>query len=298
MFYGGRPFVSGGITIQAMLFVLIWAVGPATARPVSLDVAVSLPPLADLTRMVAGDRARVITILPPGASPHTFAPTPRLLARLARARVLIVVGAGLDDWAMRMVDPRRTRVVVLTRGLNLLQGDPEHASGGNPHIWLDPILMIRAVNRIAAVLIAADPSGRRVFQKGRAEAVSRLRALDRWVKSRRKTWRHWRYVAFHPFLAYFARRYSLIRVGVIEAAPGKQPTPRHLMKLVRAIGKYRVRFVLAEPQLNDQAARVIAREAGVKVIKIDPLGGTGPAAPGSYFDVMRRLVLRLESGLR
>ncbi|MBU0515050.1 MAG: metal ABC transporter substrate-binding protein [Proteobacteria bacterium] len=280
--------------------ILVCGPPPAGGGPARLEVAVTIHPVADLTRSLAGVRAEVLTILPPGASPHTFAPTPRLLRRLAGARLLVMIGAGADDWATKLVG-RRTAKVVLTRGVRLLPADghgraePGH---GNPHVWLDPVLMKTAVGRIARALVKLDPAGRSYYLARRDRLLVRLSALDTWIRSRVKTWRHREYVAFHPFLAYLAVRYGLKRVGVIERSPGKRPTPRHLAEIVRAIRRHKVRFVLAEPQVTDKAARVIAREAGVKVIKVDPLGGPGTTYGRTYFDLLRHNVGRLERALK
>lgn len=286
--------------VALLSLILVWGPTPAPATPVRLQVAVTIFPVADLTRDLAGSRAEVLTILPPGASPHTFAPTPRLLRRLAGARLLVMIGAGVDDWATKLVG-RRTAKVVLTRGVRLLpanghgQASPGH---GNPHVWLDPVLMKTAVGRIARALIELDPAGRTYYLARRDRLLARLGALDAWIRSRVKTWRHRAYVAFHPFLAYFAGRYGLKRVGVIERSPGKLPTPRHLAEIVQAIRRHQVRFVLAEPQLNYKAARVIAREAGVRVVKIDPLGGANTAHGRTYFDLLRHNVTQLARGLK
>jgi zinc transport system substrate-binding protein len=95
-----------------------------------------------------------------------------------------------------------------------------------------------------------------------------------------------KYVAFHPAWSYFARRYGLEEVGVIQESPGREPTPRHIENLIRAIEAFGIQAVFAEPQLNPTAAEAIAAEAGVKVLILDPLGG--PDLPGrdSYIGLM------------
>src|SRR5512136_1776273 len=61
-----------------------------------LTVVATIFPLADFVKNVAGDKAEVVTLLPAGASPHTYEPTPRDMEAVHRATLLVVNGAGLD----------------------------------------------------------------------------------------------------------------------------------------------------------------------------------------------------------
>lgn len=68
-----------------------------------ITVAVSIAPYGDLVDQIAGPLARVTVVLPPGASPHTFEPTPRATAALSGAH-LVVLNGGLDEWLLRMLE--------------------------------------------------------------------------------------------------------------------------------------------------------------------------------------------------
>jgi zinc transport system substrate-binding protein len=96
-----------------------------------------------------------------------------------------------------------------------------------------------------------------------------------------------KYVSFHASWVYFARRYGLESAGVIEAAPGRNPTPIQIKNIVATIKKYHIRAVFAEPQLNPRAAEVIAREAEVNVLLLDPLGGPNLKGRNTYIDLMK-----------
>jgi zinc transport system substrate-binding protein len=63
-------------------------------------VVVSIFPLHDVTRRIAGDRLDVVLALPPGKSEHGYDPTPREIARLEGARLGIAVGLELDGWVV------------------------------------------------------------------------------------------------------------------------------------------------------------------------------------------------------
>ncbi len=72
----------------------------ASERP---RVAVSIFPLYDIARRVAGDRLDVVCVLPPGRSEHGYDPSPREMAAVSGARLGVLVGLEMDGWAERIV---------------------------------------------------------------------------------------------------------------------------------------------------------------------------------------------------
>ena len=61
-------------------------------------IAVSIFPLYDVTKRIAGDRFDVVLVLPPGKSEHGYDPTPKEIARLEGAKLGIAVGLDMDTW--------------------------------------------------------------------------------------------------------------------------------------------------------------------------------------------------------
>jgi len=306
-----------GAFLALLLGCLMAAVFPTPARcrtpapPVA--VAASIIPLGDFCRQIGGDRVAVQVLTPPGASPHVFEPPPSVVARAMAARVLVCVGAGLDPWAERLRTSRGTQdlvVVEAAAGVPLIQEvhseDHDHGPGhrhekkkespgkghghihaqGNPHVWLDPVLVQDLCRRIAQAFIQVDPEHRSVYEANLSRYLAELEALHQEIAGRTAAFRLKAYVSFHPAFAYFARRYGLQEVGVIESAPGREPTPRHIQRLVAAIRRHQVRVVFAEPQLSHRVAEAIAREAGVRVLVLDPLGGFPPYGE-DYLKLMR-----------
>jgi ABC-type Zn uptake system ZnuABC Zn-binding protein ZnuA len=177
------------------------------------------------------------------------------------------------------------------------QGDEEYVNEkgyhgeenehGNPHVWLDPVLAKDVVNKIARALIKADPVHKVHYERNESEYLADLDRLHKEILAATHKFAIKEYVTFHPSFSYFSRRYGLKEVGVIEESPGREPTPKHLEEIVKAIKGYRIKAVFAEPQLNPKAAEVIAEEAGVKVLILDPLGGPNTNYGSSYLDLMR-----------
>jgi zinc transport system substrate-binding protein len=300
--------------------------GPARAAAPSgkLLVAATILPLGDFCEKIGGNLVQVQTLIPPGASPHVFEPAPSVMARASQARVFVYIGAGMEPWATKLLrsrSPDNLVVVEAAKGVPLLGMAPHHHEpgkaedgdhddhhsakeeahaghlAGNPHIWLDPVLAQEICRKIAAALIQADPGHRVQYETNLTSYLAALADLNQEIENRSRTWRLREFVSFHPAFTYFARRYHLHEVGVIEAAPGREPTPRHLKDLVAAIRGYGIKVVFAEPQLNPRVAEVIAREAGVKVLVLDPVGGSPPYG-SDYLQLMRHNLAVLDQALR
>jgi manganese/iron transport system substrate-binding protein len=75
--------------------------------------------LADMARNVAGDRLKVDSLLPVGADPHSFEPTPSDLRKVADSNVLIENGAGLEIFLARMLENAggKRLVIIASQGL-------------------------------------------------------------------------------------------------------------------------------------------------------------------------------------
>ncbi|HWR58126.1 MAG TPA: metal ABC transporter substrate-binding protein [Thermodesulfovibrionales bacterium] len=285
--------------LTIFLLSLVFCAQSASAQPIK--VVASIYPIGDMVKEVGGDRVEVRVLLPPGATPHVFEPTAKTAKELSEAAIFFEVGAGLEQWAGRLLkaSPKKIKVVVLSEGMKLLHEEAGHGHKheiGNPHVWLDPLLAIEMVRKIEKALIAADPAGSSLYRKQSADFVDRLHSLDAEIRETVLTFTIKNFVSFHSAWDYFALRYGLKSVGVIEESPGKEPSPRKLKAIVRTIKDHRIRAVFAEPQLNARAAQVIAQEAGVKVIILDPEGGL----PGreTYLGLMRFNLARLKEAMQ
>jgi ABC-type Zn uptake system ZnuABC Zn-binding protein ZnuA len=281
------------------LLIFILSISEASAQPIR--IVASIYPVGDMVKEIGGDRVDVRVLLPPGATPHVFEPTASAVRELSQARIFFEIGAGLEFWADRLIQAAGSRmmVVVLSRGIRLLhsQGDHVHlGETGNPHIWLDPILAVEMAKKIEQSLEEADPQGSVLYRKKSAVYIAKLEALDAEIRKTVSTFSIKSFVSFHPAWDYFAIRYGLKSVGVIEESPGKEPSPRRLEAIIDAIKKYHIKAVFAEPQLNSRAAEIIAREAGVKVVMLDPQGGL----PGreTYLSLMKYNLEQMSKAMR
>jgi len=306
----GRLLKSLQPLIPVIIFCLIGPGANAAVGAGKMPVAASIYPVADMVGQVGGPYLDVTVVVPPGASPHTFEPRPSQVRKISGARCAFIIGAGFENWAARFFSEsvRESEVVVLSEGVSLIhtvthyhqeenvrQGPFKSSPGdhpgseertANPHIWLDPVIAQAMVGKIIQALCRIDFPHRKYYEDSGRAYIARLEALDRSIKKAVGQFSHKKYVAFHPAWDYFARRYGLAAVGIIEAAPGRSPTPRTIKKIVREIQQHRIRAIFAEPQLNPKVAEVIAAEAGVKVLLLDPIGGPRISGRRTYLELM------------
>jgi zinc transport system substrate-binding protein len=278
-----------------------------------LKVVVTIFPLADFVKNVGGDRVEVVTLLPAGASPHTYDLTPGDMKAAAEARLMVINGAGLDFWIVEAVESGADLLVVDTSVIPaveraLLGGDDHEHEGDeqeghehgdvNPHIWLDPVLAQKQVEAVAAALVMVDPDNKEFYLDNAAHYIDELEALDEEIRNATQSFSSREFVTFHPAWTYFARRYGLIEAAVIEEAPGKEPTADAIRKVIDTARDLQVKAIFAEPQFSSKAAETIAAESGAEVLFLDPIGGADLEGKDSYLELMRYNVdqMRLAMG--
>lgn len=292
---------AGGVFFLAvLLFLLAGCFGAEFEQPApdgTIIVGTTIHPLADLVRQVGGEKVTVFCLLPPGASPHTYEPTAEQARAATAAGLFILIGGGLDEWAAGLIPVEEPGV----RRLNLIEesslvepgADPvrEHnreAGLPDPHLWLDPLLVRDVISPlITGALAKLAPEDEAYFQTRLGRYQEELTALDAEINAKFSGLSSRRFVTLHAAWLHFAHRYALEEVAVITHFPGQEPSAAWMAELVDLIREQDVRAVFAEPQFSSALAEGIATEAGVPILTVDPLGGTGVPGRETYLDLLR-----------
>lgn len=250
-------------------------------------VVVSVFPLADLAGAVGGEDVRVSTLLPAGASPATFEVTPDGMRGVRDARLVLLVGGGLDPWAEGLAEGAGSRSVRLLDGV-ALEGEGHAPGTGNPHVWLDPVrTRDELLPRIVEALALAVPEARTRFEDRAAALADSLTALDEEIRRRLESVQGRAFLASHPAWHYYAERYGVRQVGVVHEHPGREPSAREVATLLEEGRAAGVRAVFREPQISEAGARSLAEELEVPLLVLDPLGGAGVEGRDSYAALLR-----------
>ncbi|MBI4305679.1 MAG: zinc ABC transporter substrate-binding protein, partial [Chloroflexi bacterium] len=115
------------------------------------EIVTTFYPLQFIASRVGSDRVDVRSLVKPGVEAHDFEPTATDLRAMSQADVFIYNGLGFEPWvdrALRSIE--RDDLIVVEAGLPGDERDADHAEDGHedPHVWLDPILLIGQVAHI------------------------------------------------------------------------------------------------------------------------------------------------------
>ena len=261
-----------------------------------MRVVATTSDLASLAQAVTGELAQIETIIPPAADPEAFEPRPSDLAKLKEASIVVRVGLGYDHWLDKLllmhgdvaVNRGGIGYVDASVGIPLLEVkgsrlDPAtsdgHAHGlANPHYWLDPANAEIISGGIAEATIRVAPQMSATVIANRDGFLSRLQASLAGWEQRLAPHRAARLIAYHNTWPYFARRFRLNIVDVIEMKEGVAPSPARLAKLAATMREQGIRVIVHEPFEPEEASQLLARRTGAAVVKLAPSIGSLPAA--------------------
>lgn len=275
-----------------------------------IQVITTFLPITLLTRAVAGECATVQALVPPSVGPHDFQARPGDLLALQKARVLVKNGLGVETFLeplIRAAANPQLRVIDSSRGVATLPGhannsephgaghahdkDHGHTHGAvNPHIWLDPLRAAQQVNTIRAGLVAADPGCAEGYNRRAKATTAELNALHQDLARQLQPFRGRAFVAFHDVAPYFAERYGLKAVALVDV-PELNPTPADLQRVAATVKANRIQALLSEPQAGTGSFQALASDLGLGIGSFDPLEtGSEEASrnPATYGETMRR----------
>ena len=251
----------------ALLLTLCCACSGAPAQRVAshgpIAVVTTFSTLNSFVEGVGGSRVRVRNLVPIGASPENYLPSPQAMATLSRAQLVVENGLGIEAWLQRTIANAGNpalRTLVLSDGL--------HHIDSNPHLWMDPVLARVYVVKIANELSTIDPAHRSDYARNARAYNVKLQALQSDIARRIATIpRSQRtMIVFHNAWQYYNDRFGIRTVGVIELSPGQEPNPTYIGQLVDLARRYRVRAVFAEPEYSPKLAYALARSAGIRTV--------------------------------
>lgn len=239
-------------------------------------LTVSIEPLRYFAEAVAGERFRVVTLVPRGSSPETYEPAPRQLVDLSESSAYLSVGdLGFEKtWMDRLMqNVPYLPVVNLSKGIVPLPG--EHGTGVDPHTWTSPRSAAVIVQNLCETLCRIDTASAAYYTERAERLLQRIDSVDNVVRQTLEKCTSRTFLIYHPALGYLARDYGLTQVSLEEG--GKEPTADSMRKLIRRAKNDSIRVLFVQQEFSEAGSQALADETGMRIVRINPLSYDWPA---------------------
>lgn len=278
----------------SMLLSVLSGCGNSTAETDSVDTLLlaTTQPMYELTEQIIAGAAG-ITVQPliqdQVSCLHDYTITTDQMKKIERADLVILSGAGLEDFMASSLSGKDTADVIdSSEGIAILDDDP--------HIWLDPRRYVQQGENITKALSERYPEQADLFEKNMAAYEDMLleQYQNNWYPAAQSLSCK-ELITFHDGFAYFADAYGLTILAAIEEEEGAEPSAAELKEIVELTEAHKIPMIFTEKNGATNAAEIVAQETGVKTGVLD-LGMSG--GENSYASVMDANLEALKAGLK
>ncbi len=289
-----RILIPYGPVLFAVSLILIGTGCSRTDEPDTeageYTVAVSILPQKYFVERIASTQVNIIVVVPPGASPATYEPSPSDMRNISQADVWFTIGVDFEKaWIPRFAGSNPDMIIRSTiGGIDRLpisrysipggiEPSPEHGDNGHdsahgcedPHVWLSPELVRKQAVVIAECLSDLDPEKEVRYRTNLESFILEIDSLQNSIHAMLDPIQGSCFMVFHPAWGYFADEFNLVQIPV--EVSGNDPSPGEMSGLVDFAKDQNVRAIFVSPQFSTSSAEAIASEVDARIIHIDPL---------------------------
>ena len=236
-------------------------------------IFVTITPMQSIIEEITAGDFDIEVIVPKGASPETFEPTPKQVTSFSDAE--LIFSTGLIDFEQSLMQRigDDAEVVNLSNGIELIagscsHGNHKHKHGVDPHIWTSPRALRTMVTNAHKAIMAHYPDSVK-YTEATGRLLERIDALDTYCATRIKAEGVEAMMIYHPAYTYYARDYGIEQIAIEH--DGKEPSLRQTTALIEKAKEHGVKAILRQPQYSEDKVRAIANDAGAEIITTDPL---------------------------
>lgn len=260
--------------IYIALAMMLYSCNNIEKKSYDNTIFVSIAPLKPIVEAIVGDDFSVEVLVPAGASPETFEPTPKQFIALNES--VMVLSTGLLDFEKSILQRvhDQSKVINLSQGIATIAGSCSHTHHGkhchhgvDPHIWCSPkcidIMAKNTYNAIVAMVPDKD------FSTAYSTLNEQIKELDSVVTKLCDNSSLPYFIIYHPALTYLARDYNLEQVAIEHE--GKEPSAKHLATIIERARRDGMKRVFYQSEFPESSVAIVAEDIGAETVEINPL---------------------------
>ena len=247
------------------------------------QVAVTILPLQYFAERIAGDKYKVICMVPSGSSPESYDPVPSQLIDLSKSEAYFRLGyIGFEmAWMNKLTETNPAmKVFDTSSGMSLIQSEHDcshhehghghaHEGGIDPHTWCSPKSAKIIAENIGNAFIQLDAQHESFYRDNLNALLSDIHQTDSLLQAIFEKSATKSFLIYHPTLTYLARDYGLTQIAIEQE--GKEPSPAQLRTLIDRAKAEDIRLIFIQQEFDVRNAQLIAKETGCRLIRINPL---------------------------
>ncbi len=271
-----------------------------------MNVRTAFYPLQWITEQVGGAAASVASLTPPGAEPHDLELTPRDVAAVGDADLVVFLSdfqPAVDEAVEQEASDtsfdaaENTDLDLTYTPIEEGEEEAEEAGSTDPHFWLDPMRLAEVADALAEQLGELDPDNAETFTENADELRTLLEELDAELTEGLSACESTDLVTSHNAFGYLAQAYGLTQVGITGLTPEEEPSAEDLAEVATFVEENDVRTIYYETLVSPAIAEAVAGETGARTALLDPLEGLSDDSEGSdYLEVMRSNLDNIRAG--
>lgn len=243
-------------------------------------LSVTIEPQRYFLEQLVGDKFTVKTLIPAGANPETFDPTPSQLINVSKSKFFFTLGTlNIENIIVEKIKENNPEILFenCSIGISRLHDETHHHDGdetsphhdGDPHIWSSPNTAKVIIQNMYNSLISFDEKNKDYYKKRYDKLISIIDSTDTTIKDYLDIAPNKNFIIYHPSLSYFAEEYGLNQF-VIEK-DGKNPTPKQLATLIDIAKEKQIKVVFIQQEYDIKSAETIAKSIHARMVPINLL---------------------------
>lgn len=289
-FLGGIRLKRWSLLGLFFIFILLVGCNESSSNDHASDkdlvIFTSIYPIQYVVEQIAGKEAIVESVYPPGVDAHTYEPTSKEITTIATADAFIYLGAGMESFAESTAEALKSQEVhfveigaektLFNEDTHEHHHDEEnnhelHHGDLDPHIWLDPIRMIKIGETIKDTLIELHPESKEIFTENFAILKENMLTLDQEFNETLQNKQRKQIIVTHAAYGYWEERYGLEQISISGVSSTDEPSQKELAEIAEQAKKEELKYVIFEQNSSNQVASIIQEHIGAQVLYIHNL---------------------------
>lgn len=300
------------IFVLIIVIVLVVSFTGCGLNPTNTDdssgmaIYTSFYPMYFLASEIAGDKAKVISLVPAGVEPHDWEPKPRTVAELQEADMFIYNGAGMETWVdnvMPTLQKSGIRIVEASKGIELLSNNEKDEANliYDPHVWISPAKYKQQAQNIFEELSTLDSDNKDYYRANYEKLAKELDKLDSDYRQAVAGFKSKVFIVSHSAFGYLASEYGLTQLAIRGVTPQSEPSPAKLAELTEICRENNIKYIFFESLVSPKLSQTLADEVGAEILILNTGQGISEEEikqGENYITIMYDNLENLEKALR